>query len=96
MATSHATAISEIERAEHDGPSQAKRTTPVTAAVRVAENSGDANIEYVGRAPIASATSDNVWQIMKVDCTSGTVITWADGNDSFDNIWDNRESLTYT
>ena len=64
-------------------------------AVRVATDSGDSNIEYVGFASIGSSTSDAVWQIMKVDSTSGTVITWADSDDKHDNIWDNRESLTY-
>lgn len=53
-------------------------------------------ITYVGKAEIASATSSAVWQIQKIDETGGDlVITWADGNASFDNVWDDRASLTY-
>lgn len=31
----------------------------------------------------------------KVDISSRTN-TWADGDANFDNVWDNRESLTYS
>lgn len=64
-------------------------------AVRVAEDAGDSNIQYVGKAGLGSATGDAVWQIKRIDSTSGTVITFADSDDKYDNIWDNRESLTY-
>lgn len=53
------------------------------------------NVTYVGKAAIASATSAAVWQIQKIDETTGMIITWADGDSSFNNIWDNRASLTY-
>jgi len=64
-------------------------------AVQFAENSGDSDIEYYGQAVIGSATSSAVWQIKKIDNTTGVVITWADSNSDFDNIYDNREALTY-
>lgn len=54
------------------------------------------SVTYVGKAAIGSSSASSVWQIKKIDETSGTVITWADGNSSFDNIWDNRASLTYS
>lgn len=51
---------------------------------------------YVGQAKIGSATSQAVWQIFKVVTSSGvTTITWADSDDKFNNIWDNRASLSY-
>ena len=57
------------------------------------------NVTYVGKARIGSAAGSAVWQIMKID-ESGTpitlVITYADGNANFDNIWSNRTSLTYS
>lgn len=57
------------------------------------------SVTYIGVAAIGTATSAASWQIKKLD-ESGTPITltikWADGNDSFDNIWDNRSSLTYS
>ena len=57
------------------------------------------DLTYLGKSLIGSSTSDPVWQIRLIDTrnsTDGMVITWADGNDDFDNIWDNRTSLTYT
>ena len=55
----------------------------------------DANNVYVGLAKINTATSAAEWRI-KVIQISGTLVTilWADGNDNFDNVWDNRASLT--
>lgn len=55
-------------------------------------------VTYVGKAAIASATSSAVWQVQRL--TSGTdgdlTIEWADGNADFDNVWDNRASLSYS
>jgi hypothetical protein len=47
-------------------------------------------ILYIGEAAVGSATSSPVWRIQKVDTTSGTIITWADGNSLFDNVWDDH------
>lgn len=54
-----------------------------------------ANTIYIGKASIGSNTSSAVWQIAKLDTTSGLVKTWANGGASFSNIFDNRTSLTY-
>lgn len=51
---------------------------------------------YIGKSPVGSATSDAVWMIKKIDSTSGVSITFADGNHRFDNVWDDRASLTYS
>lgn len=66
-----------------------------TQSVRVDEVSK--NLIYIGKATIGSLTSSAVWQIQRVTVT-GTVTStlWADGNASFDNIWDNRAILTYS
>jgi len=53
------------------------------------------NMTYVGYAALGSAGSAAVWRIKRIDETTGMTITWADSNDSFDNIWNNRTSLTY-
>lgn len=57
-----------------------------------------ADLSYVGKAVAGTATSAAVWQIKKlVFNTEGDVTTtFADGNADFDNIWDDRASLTYT
>lgn len=49
---------------------------------------------YLGYAAIGSATSAAVWHIYKVDTTTG-LQTFADSNNLFDNVWDDRASLTY-
>jgi len=52
-------------------------------------------IIYVGKAPIGSATSASVWQIARLDTSSGLIKTWA-GNAGFTQIWDNKASLSYS
>lgn len=55
------------------------------------------NKTYIGKAPISTATSASAWQIQRLDQT-GTPVTlvvkWA-GTGIFDQVWDNRTSLTY-
>ena len=71
-----------------------KYTQSVPLAVRVDEAS--ATVTYVGHAKPGTATSSALWRVKKIDSTTGTVITFADGDDLFDNVWDNRASLTYS
>jgi hypothetical protein len=54
------------------------------------------SVTYVGIAAIGTATSAAEWQIQKVDASSGVIVTWADGNAYYDNVWDNYASLTYS
>lgn len=55
------------------------------------------NVTYVGKAAVGSATSSAVWQMKKIDESSGMTITWADGDANFDNVWDNRATTeTYS
>ncbi|RLG43311.1 MAG: hypothetical protein DRN81_06805 [Thermoproteota archaeon] len=65
-------------------------------ALEFATDSGDSNVLYLGTASVGTATSAASWKIQKIDTTSGVSITWADGNATADNIWDNRESLSYS
>lgn len=54
--------------------------------------------EYIGIAFPGSATSAAVWQIRKLTYTgtNATAVLWCDGNNNFDNIWDNHPSLSYS
>jgi hypothetical protein len=54
-------------------------------------------VSYVGKAAPKSATSAPVWQIQRL-LTTGAVlsVTFADGDRNFDNVWDDRASLTYS
>jgi len=56
----------------------------------------DANTAYLGVAAIDSNSAEPVWQIKKLDYTTGVIIRWADGNANFDNVWDDRATITYT
>lgn len=52
---------------------------------------------YIGVAQVASLQASGVWQIKRIIESSGiTTITYADGNAEFDNVWNNRASLTYS
>lgn len=72
-------------------------TTPISISDLLAlrlEEVG--SVVYIGEAAIGSATNAAVWRIKKIDETSGLIITWADGNSNFDNVWDLRADLTYS
>ncbi len=53
---------------------------------------------YHGWAAPASATSSAVWRIKKFTYVSNrlTLTEWADGNGEFDNVWNDRASLSYS
>ncbi len=52
-------------------------------------------ITYVGQAVPGSTTSAAVWQIQRIDQTTGIIILYA-GDAQFDQVWDNRASLSYS
>ena len=56
------------------------------------------SITYVGEALPGTDTSSGLWRIKRLDESGDpeVIITWADGDASFDNIWDNRVSLSYS
>lgn len=57
---------------------------------------------YVGEAAPGVATSTNAWRVKRIEIVldgSGredTTTLWADGDGNFDNIWDDRVSLSYS
>jgi hypothetical protein len=54
---------------------------------------------FIGEAPPGSSTSAPVWRIRQIVYVPGpnpSQIIWADGDTNFDNIWDNRASLSYS
>jgi hypothetical protein len=60
------------------------------------DDTSTSNVTYIGKARVGTPTSDAYWQIKKIDNSSGVIITWCDGNLEFDNVWDDRTSLTYS
>lgn len=68
---------------------------PADELVRLVKAS--ATVTYVGKAPPSSATSAAAWQVARLtsDGAGGLTVEFADGNPLYDNVWDNRASLTY-
>ena len=57
----------------------------------------NSDYRYFGIADFGSATSGAVWQLFRIDeGVVPTVQTYADGDALFDNIWDDRESYSYS
>jgi len=50
---------------------------------------------YVGYAIPGSAESAASWKIFRVTTANPVAIMYADGDSFYNNIWDNRASLTY-
>ncbi|MCS6281444.1 MAG: hypothetical protein HUM72_12500 [Dolichospermum sp.] len=48
---------------------------------------------YLGEGLYGALTSESKWKIKRIDLSSGVVIKAA--SQDFDQIWDNRASLTY-
>lgn len=67
-------------------------------ATRYDQDSATPTFAYLGKAQVGTLTSAAAWQVQKLTFgADGDVdITWADGNAAFDNIWDNRASLSYS
>lgn len=57
----------------------------------------DATTSYLGEALPGTLESAATWRIRLIT-TSGSDVTvkWADGNSRFDNVWDDRASLSYS
>lgn len=56
-------------------------------------------LSYIGWANGGTATSASIWEIAKIEYDAGgnfISLKWADGNGNFNNIWDNRATLTYS
>lgn len=75
-----------------DGTSGLRKVTGNLATV--IRSSG--NYIYIGKAAIGTATSAASWQVKRLDTTTLLDITWADGNASYDNVFDNYASLSYS
>lgn len=57
----------------------------------------NASLSYIGWAIPGTLDAAATWRIMRMSVT-GTVnaIEWADGNEDFDNVWNDRASLSYS
>jgi hypothetical protein len=71
-------------------------TTAPTSASKTLVDEQSTALTYVGKAAQGSATSAAVWQVFRVT-VAGTITTieYA-GTGLFDQIWDDRATLTYS
>jgi len=53
------------------------------------------SVTYVAKAPAGTLQSEAKWKVKKIDETTGIVITWADGNELYDNVATDLTTLTY-
>ena len=73
-----------------------------TFAVEVDDTGGSPNVIYKGEANPGSAAGAALWRIQQITITTDgggnddIAILWADGDSNFDNIWNNRLSLSYS
>lgn len=56
----------------------------------------DGTTTYAGFAAPGTAQSTAKWQALKIDSSSGTIVTYADGNSNFDNVATDLTSLSYS
>ena len=52
---------------------------------------------YRGWANVGSSSASAVWRIQRISISDGVyTFEWADGDADFDNVWDDRASLSYS
>lgn len=86
-----------IDMAEHGrqgGISSGQGFKTVGTVIHTYRTDSDTTYVYHGLAKPGALTSAATWRIL-VEDTSGNVLL-ADGNDNFDNVWDNHVSLSYS
>jgi hypothetical protein len=79
-------------------PNVLKRLQFLAKLTQAFEYNGDGNPIYIGEASPGSAKGDAKWRIRKLTY-SGTNITdiqWADGDTNYNNVWNDRVSLSYS
>ena len=70
------------------------QTTDNNQAVKVTESG---SFTYIAVAPIGTAQATAGWQAYRVEVSgANTIITWADGNDNFDNVATDLTTLSYS
>lgn len=79
--------------AGYDGSEEAKLVLSDSLAMKVTVVGA---VTYVALAAPGSVQSDAVWQVKRIDETTGTVITFADGDAEFNNVASDLTALDYS
>ena len=81
-----------VELLGYDGGAL-QRNIADSMALKITESGA---VTYIANAAPGTAQATAKWRCMKIDDSSGTVITWADGNASFDNVASDLTALSYS
>lgn len=65
-------------------------------AITMRVDVADSTTTYIGKAAPGTAEADELWQIMKVDSSSGTSIKYPSGSDNYSYAWSSRAGYTYS
>lgn len=84
--------VNAVENLGHDGVSLQKNVADSLAVKITVVGS----VTYVGIASPGTAQGTATWQCKKIDETSGTIITWADGDPNFNNVATDLTALSYS
>lgn len=73
------------------------KVTPLSDGLETLIDKASATVTYIGKciAGNSGKTDEEVWQIKKINQTSGTKISFADGSSLLNKVWDNRTTYTY-
>jgi len=90
----------DIDMAEHGRAGGISTGTPYKGVQEVPLQAlvdlTDSDNLYIGEAKPGTLTSQSLWRIVKIEISDELIsILYADGDDLFDNKWDDRTSLTY-
>jgi hypothetical protein len=89
----------DINRREYDKFDENNRvkTTSDSIALELVVDEVSSTVAYLGNCLPGNAgkVSEAVWRIKKVDKTSGTKITFANGTSDFDKVWNDRDTYSY-
>lgn len=77
------------------GGSSAWKVNPVESGNAIRFEDAGSNTLYLGEASAGTLNSAASWRVSRIVTTSPIEIKFADGDDNFNNIWDNRASLNY-
>ena len=73
------------------------REEDTSSSMDIESNYDSSNLQYMytGTATPGSSVSSAVWKISRYDFTTGNIL-YADENKDYDNIYSNREALSYS
>lgn len=67
-----------------------------TVKLPLREDESEPKIIYKGYATANARPSDELWAIQKISRIDNEIIyEWADGDENYDNVWDNRYTISY-